>query len=186
MPRMRWRPLDFFALLSAVLLLAVLLAWARSHEEPWGVKFGPMISVGADWQFYAASIQSQQGGVWVQTLSASTPQSPSSHTYLDRLGFRAASGDVLLAQPSAYVHTRAVRLPYWFVVCTAMVLPVMWLRGLRRARLRARAGHCPACGYDMRITPEQCPECGLVVVQDVPDEEGVGATSTRLGQMHYL
>ena len=169
MPRLQWRPLDLFALLSVVLLLAVLLAWARSHEEAWGVKFGSVISVGTEWQFHTAGILSQQGGVWVQTLNVSTPSGPSSHTYLDRLGFTAASGDVLLAPPSAYVHTRAVRLPYWFVAGAAMLLPLAWLRELRRARQRARAGLCPGCGYDMRITPDQCPECGLVVVQELAD-----------------
>ncbi len=33
---------------------------------------------------------------------------------------------------------------------------------LYRRRASFRAGHRPACGYDLRATPERCPECGRV------------------------
>ncbi len=55
-----------------------------------------------------------------------------------------------------------LRVPYWFLTLLTLILPAAWLRRRRTARRRARAGCCRACGYDLRATPERCPECGAV------------------------
>jgi len=58
-------------------------------------------------------------------------------------------------------------LPYWPLFFGTTALPTMWLlAALARRKMvrRARAGLCVRCGYDLRATPDRCPECGLAVV----------------------
>jgi hypothetical protein len=55
-----------------------------------------------------------------------------------------------------------VAVPHWFVIVVSAALPGLWFRRRRRARYRLQRGLCPDCGYDLRATPERCPECGAV------------------------
>jgi hypothetical protein len=76
---------------------------------------------------------------------------------------------------SLYVHrngrvlvsgawTQYLDAPAWLVIAFLAVTPLVWLlardRRSARAQHRTDAGRCPACGYDLRATPDRCPECG--------------------------
>lgn len=56
----------------------------------------------------------------------------------------------------------AVSFPHWFAVLVFGILPVRWYRQLRREQLKANRGRCAVCGYDLRATPNRCPECGTI------------------------
>ena len=64
----------------------------------------------------------------------------------------------VIRSPDGEGHLFAV--PYWFWVAAGAVLPSALVIQRRRASGRHAAGCCPACGYDLRATPERCPECG--------------------------
>jgi len=77
--------------------------------------------------------------------------------------------------PGAYVHWSGrngryfeFHFDYWFLLLVGGALPLMKLTGaarraIRRRRLRASPGHvCLSCGYDLRATPQRCPECGTI------------------------
>jgi hypothetical protein len=53
-----------------------------------------------------------------------------------------------------------LRVPMWMIVTVLAVLPAARAARLLRHRRRARDGACVRCGYDLRATPQRCPECG--------------------------
>jgi hypothetical protein len=71
---------------------------------------------------------------------------------------RAGSG------PNKYevIVKRSVMAPHWFAVLLTAVLPAAWSVAFLWHRRRRLHGMCRSCGYDLRASPERCPECGTV------------------------
>jgi hypothetical protein len=57
-------------------------------------------------------------------------------------------------------RTGGVLVVSMWVPTLAFAIPPLWL--IRRGRAKRGKGLCEACGYDLRATPERCPECGLL------------------------
>lgn len=69
----------------------------------------------------------------------------------------------LYGHPVPSAHVTQVMVPHWFLLAlSALTLAwsCRWLWRNRRSRLWAKSGRCGACGYDLRASPDRCPECG--------------------------
>jgi hypothetical protein len=77
-----------------------------------------------------------------------------------------------LGSSATLIHTaRELIVPCWLLALLAAVLPA-WraarILAEHRRRRRQRFGLCPSCGYDLRATPQRCPECGHVPSKEAP------------------
>jgi len=50
----------------------------------------------------------------------------------------------------------------WMLTALTSIIPIIWILSALHNYQRMAEGHCENCGYDLRATPERCPECGTV------------------------
>jgi hypothetical protein len=161
--------LNVSTVFSAVLCLALLVVWVRSFghlEEARISTRGQLWEVSWGRGYLVLLWDSGLPGYVTGVASEAAPDSydPYHGDYGRRwLGMEwyYSVGPFKSGNP-AVATWRIVSLPLAVPVGLTMLLPLA--RGVRLLRRRRRMveGHCPACGYDLRATPERCPECGAV------------------------
>jgi len=168
---MKRRLLNLLTILSLLLCLAVAALWVRSYGgcdvvvRPRGPgdrlcvtsEFGVLV---VEWETPPPGLIVQPGWEYFQTpLPRRWPVRRAG------LGFDAYSATVthFVRLPPAPLH--GVTVPHWFAALATAGLPAAWVARRHRARVlrrRADTGLCASCGYDLRATPDRCPECGAI------------------------
>jgi hypothetical protein len=86
------------------------------------------------------------------------------HPILSHFGFADWGRHKLMGQLEAF--SAGIYLRYWVLAIVFGILPGIKTLNLvlasQRRRYRRSHGLCLVCGYDLRATPDRCPECGTV------------------------
>jgi hypothetical protein len=154
--------------LSAMLWIATIILWMQSYFGQLGYNVSSRQS--------ARTFQNVRGGFqYVHEFTSShfdmamdvdvVPGWYSGHAYNTiishpRLGFGFARD----SSPSGW-HITVALIPAYAPFAAFAVMPVSWLRQFRSNRSRMKMiweTRCVKCGYDLRATPDCCPECGTV------------------------
>jgi len=165
---MRQKLLTLATAVSAVLCVAVCVLWVRSYWRWDSLTLQTesrrimVFSTGGGWDVEWLDYAPPPYGFGWRWESGPDPQSFRAFawpcgTEWAGIGYRRLVVDGLV------VHDRLC--PSWFVALLTLTTPAAWsLARVRRQRTRKRldAGRCLTCGYDLRATPDRCPECGLV------------------------
>jgi len=69
-------------------------------------------------------------------------------------------------QPGYADRAVFVAARFWVIALLTGIWPISSVGLLLRQRIRKRrlirSGQCPICGYDLRASPDRCPECGAL------------------------
>jgi hypothetical protein len=175
-----------FALFLAVVVLWVQSQFSRdfvAREQVWPIPAGfrgEVVAIGSGYGrvwWRRTTWQTSGGPEWLwPPEKGSLSRSPGIPFWITGSGHRISTNWFAGAGPdfewavdtNGYdgrsFYWRTLTVPYWALTAGLGLMPGAWLaravRNWRRRRRVARAGRCAGCGYDLRATPDRCPECG--------------------------
>jgi hypothetical protein len=174
--RLRRILLNALTALSLILLAATVALWVRSYWQAqylgWsdGSQFYGGLSVAGLLRLehgtygdsspgfsYVTYPHKGRSGLWSELGARDRRGGP-----LKRIGFGSSKIDYDLdGKKMRY----SLYLSHWSLAALLVIAPAIRSRQIlrrRRAAALTRRQRCVVCGYDLRATPDRCPECGTV------------------------
>jgi hypothetical protein len=159
------------------LLVLVLTAWLRSRtrDEEIGwleTDIGPQVDLAWDrvgvrfeyWYWPQRMVKGQTMPLWChgsnKQIYFRTYHGESGMGWSDRLPLLNRAGFSAVALPVDF----RLLVPFWFLALLMLILPSVSAVRFARRRRAHPPGVCQNCGYDLRMTPDRCPECGVVPI----------------------
>jgi hypothetical protein len=187
---MRRKLFDLATAISLVMCVATVALWVRSYQRQGWIKC--VVCVGSS-RCYGASLANWPGRLGVDVeweprdlirpeYARETPLAEQRRwqTWSDDTPARSYNRDpykdVLPVRPDLHQFAGVVgyweptnpggadiMIPHRYVVLLLAMAPLRWAWLWLRKRDRARRKACIVCGYDLRATPDRCPECGMLL-----------------------
>jgi hypothetical protein len=171
----RWL-FNLAATVSALLLLVTAALWARGRytwvdervfvARPngaeryniWGLRNTPFGVTG----FLTLAVPFDPAMPRYEAVRTFAADRASFNQFFAPYGARGAAGVWWVTIPDRrhYQWHGLFHVPHWTLALLTSIVPTTWLVRRWRRRQRLTAGRCLTCGYDLRATPDRCPECG--------------------------
>jgi hypothetical protein len=155
--------------MAALAGVVVCVLWAQSYQTGYGVVYAwdaqqRDVTVTTDrsrlyLEFFQYADPDEAPKVDLTEIFTFKPPSDTGAGFFRPWNWRGLGFDYHYDPHGAGAST-VVYIPLWLPALLLLAPPAVSVLGYLRRQARRKRGLCERCGYDLRASPSQCPECG--------------------------